>query len=42
MQREAFLSARLIKGQEAKGAKLSDYFAHTERWAQVPSHGRSR
>jgi protein Tex len=38
MQREAFLSARVVKGQEEKGAKFSDYFARTERWAQVPSH----
>jgi protein Tex len=38
LQREGFLSARVVKGQEEKGAKFSDYFAHTERWAQVPSH----
>jgi protein Tex len=38
MEREAFLSARLVKGQAEKGTKFSDYFAHTERWAQVPSH----
>jgi uncharacterized protein len=38
LQREAFLSARVVKGQEEKGAKFSDYFAHIERWAQVPSH----
>jgi protein Tex len=38
LQREAFLTARLVKGQEAKGAKFSDYFAHTERSAKVPSH----
>jgi protein Tex len=38
LQREAFLSARAVKGQEEKGAKFSDYFTHTERWAQVPSH----
>jgi protein Tex len=38
LQREALLSARVVKGQEEKGAKFSDYFAHTERWAQVPSH----
>jgi protein Tex len=38
LQREAFLSARVVRGQEEKGAKFSDYFSHTERWAQVPSH----
>jgi uncharacterized protein len=38
LQREAFLSARVVKGEEEKGAKFSDYFAHAERWAQVPSH----
>ena len=38
MQCEAFLSARSVKGQEEKGAKFSDHFAHIERWAQVSSH----
>jgi uncharacterized protein len=38
LQREGFLTAQVVKGQEEKGAKFSDYFAHTERWAQVPSH----
>jgi uncharacterized protein len=38
LQREAFLSARVVKGQEEKGAKFSDYFAHAERWSGVPSH----
>jgi protein Tex len=38
LQREAFLSALVVKGQEENGAKFSDYFAHAERWAQVPSH----
>jgi protein Tex len=38
MQREAFLAARVVKGKEEKGEKFSDYFAHAERWAQVPSH----
>ena len=28
----------MVKGQEEKGAKFSDYFAHSERWARVPSH----
>ncbi len=35
---EAHLTARLIEGKEQEGAKFSDYFDHTERWADVPSH----
>jgi protein Tex len=27
-----------LKARRRKGAKFSDYFAHAERWAQVPSH----
>ncbi len=38
MQKEAFLTARVVAGQEEKGAKFSDYFAHVERWRDVPSH----
>ncbi len=38
MQKEAFLTAQAVEGQEEKGAKFSDYFAHTERWSGVPSH----
>lgn len=38
MQKEAFLTARVVKGQEEKGSKFSDYFAHSERWSSVPSH----
>jgi uncharacterized protein len=38
LQREAVLTARVLKGQEEKGAKFSDYFAHSERWKGVPSH----
>jgi protein Tex len=38
MHREAFLTARVIEGQEEKGAKFSDYFDHREKWADVPSH----
>ncbi|MFT3973854.1 MAG: Tex family protein [Amaricoccus sp.] len=38
LQREAMLTARVVKGQEEKGAKFSDYFEHTEKWAGVPSH----
>jgi uncharacterized protein len=38
LQREGFVSARVVKGQEQKGTKFSDYFEHSERWAGVPSH----
>lgn len=38
MHKEAFLTARVVEGQEEKGAKFSDYFAHDERWSGVPSH----
>lgn len=38
MQREAVLSARVVEGKEQEGAKFSDYFDHSERWADVPSH----
>ncbi len=38
LQREAVMSARVMKGQEEKGAKFSDYFAHGERWSGVPGH----
>ena len=38
LQREGVMSARLVKGQEEKGAKFSDYFAHSERWSGVPGH----
>ena len=38
MQKSALLTAKVVKGQEEKGAKFSDYFDHSERWAQAPSH----
>lgn len=38
MHAEAVLTSKLIDGQEANGAKFSDYFDHRERWADVPSH----
>ncbi|MCW3783244.1 Tex family protein [Defluviimonas salinarum] len=38
MQKEAVVSARVIAGQEEKGAKFSDYFDHRELWASIPSH----
>jgi uncharacterized protein len=38
MQQEALVTARVNKGKEEVGAKFSDYFAHTEKWATIPSH----
>lgn len=38
MQQEAHVMARVNKGKEEAGAKFSDYFAHTEKWASIPSH----
>ncbi|KIC39542.1 Tex family protein [Leisingera sp. ANG-M7] len=38
LQREAVLTAKVIEGKEQEGTKFSDYFAHSERWADVPSH----
>lgn len=38
LQREAYLTAKVVVGKEQEGAKFSDYFDHRERWADVPSH----
>ncbi len=38
LQANANLRSRLVEGKEEAGAKFSDYFDHTERWAGVPSH----
>lgn len=38
MKREAFVSARVLSGKEDVGKKFSDYFAHTEKWADIPAH----
>jgi len=35
---KAFLHARVAKGKEEAGAKFSDYFDHSERWATVAGH----
>ncbi|WP_282039233.1 Tex family protein [Halomonas alimentaria] len=35
---EGELSARVIPGKEAEGAKFSDYFEHDEKLAKAPSH----
>ncbi|WP_439630577.1 Tex family protein [Shinella sp.] len=38
MKSNAFLRARVVEGKQEAGAKFSDYFDHTERWATVPGH----
>ncbi|UWR93383.1 RNA-binding transcriptional accessory protein [Phaeobacter inhibens] len=38
LQKEAVVTAKVIEGKEQEGAKFSDYFQHSERWADVPSH----
>jgi uncharacterized protein len=38
MKAEAFITSKVVAGQEEKGAKFSDYFDHREPWANVPSH----
>ncbi|MES2915213.1 MAG: Tex family protein [Pseudomonadota bacterium] len=38
MRKSGKLAARVVAGKEAAGAKFSDYFAHTEDFARVPSH----
>ncbi len=38
MRKVGKLSAKVVAGKEAAGAKFSDYFAHTEDFSRVPSH----
>ena len=38
MQAEAVISARVAAGKEQAGAKFSDYFAHSDKWASIPGH----
>ncbi|BCW90906.1 Protein YhgF [Alphaproteobacteria bacterium SO-S41] len=38
LKEKAVLRARVVEGKQEAGAKFSDYFDHTERWAGVPSH----
>ncbi|WGW04502.1 Tex family protein [Tropicibacter oceani] len=38
MQDEALITARVQPGKEQEGAKFSDYFDHSEKWANIPSH----
>jgi uncharacterized protein len=38
MKDRAFLRSKVVEGKQTEGAKFSDYFDHTERWATTPSH----
>lgn len=38
MREAAFLRARVVDGKQESGAKFSDYFDHSERWATVAGH----
>jgi uncharacterized protein len=38
MKDKAVLRARVEDGKQEAGAKFSDYFDHSERWASVPGH----
>ncbi len=38
MRTQGFMLARVVEGKAADGAKFSDYFEHTERFANIPSH----
>ncbi|MGF9693196.1 Tex family protein [Rhizobium sp. 0TCS1.26] len=38
MRDKAMLKARVVDGKQEAGAKFSDYFDHTERWASTPGH----
>ena len=38
MKDHGIVRARVVEGKEEQGAKFSDYFAHSEPWANVPSH----
>jgi protein Tex len=38
LRAHARLTATVVAGKETEGAKFSDYFAHSERWRDCPSH----
>lgn len=38
MHGEALVLARVQAGKEAEGAKFSDYFDHSEKWATIAAH----
>ncbi len=38
MRETALLRAKVVDGKQEAGAKFSDYFDHSERWATAPGH----
>ncbi len=40
MRDTATLRAKVVDGKQEAGAKFSDYFDHSERWATTPGHRR--
>ncbi|HTO29941.1 MAG TPA: Tex family protein [Pararhizobium sp.] len=38
MRQVAFLRSRVVDGKQEAGAKFSDYFDHSEKWATVAGH----
>jgi uncharacterized protein len=38
MKDRAFIRSRVADGKQTEGAKFSDYFEHTERWATTAGH----
>jgi uncharacterized protein len=38
LKEKAFIHAKVVDGKQEEGAKYSDYFDHSERWATTPSH----
>ncbi|MCQ0092803.1 Tex family protein [Roseovarius sp. M141] len=38
LQTDAVITARVTPGKEEVGAKFSDYFNHSEKWATIPPH----
>ncbi|WP_102106862.1 Tex family protein [Oceaniglobus roseus] len=38
LEKEAVVSARVVKGKEEEGAKFADYFDRTESLARLPAH----
>jgi uncharacterized protein len=38
LKEKAAVHAKVVDGKQEAGAKFSDYFDHTERWATMPGH----
>jgi uncharacterized protein len=38
MKSVSVMKAKVVEGKEEAGAKFSDYFNHSEKWANIPSH----